>query len=109
MDPSRLWCRMVFVGPDGRPERTELLQGVGAPDLAAVDVVAHRALAAARAGYRLVLGDLEPALDDLLRLAGLTVQVEGLSVQVEGQAERREQPLRVEEGQEEGHLGDLPA
>lgn len=102
MDPSRLWCRMVFVGPDGRPERTELLEGVGSPDLSAVDVVAHRALAAARVGCRLVLADLEPGLDDLLRLAGLPVDMDG-------QPERGEQPLRVEEGQEEGHLGDLPA
>ncbi len=93
---------MVFVGPDGRPQRSEVLEGVGAPDLGAVDAVAHRALAAARAGGRLVLCDVEPELDDLLRLAGLAVEVEG-------QPERREQPLRVEEGQEEGHLGDLPA
>ncbi len=128
---------MVFVGPDGRPQRSEVLQGVGAPDLGAVDAVAHRALAAARAGGRLVLCDVEPELDDLLRLAGLAplpftsamspLPDEGirpgvcepatsqrfsagaLAVEVEGQPERREQPLRVEEEQEEGHLGDLPA
>ncbi len=102
MEPIRLWCRMVFVRPDGRPERTELLHGEGPPDLGAVDAVAHRALAAARAGGRLVLRDVAPELDDLLRLAGLAVEVEG-------QAERGEEPLRIEERQEEGHLGDLPA
>ncbi len=102
MEPNRLWCRMVVLGPDGRPRRTEVLAGNGTPDLGAVDAIAHLALAAARAGGRLVLRDVEPELDDLLRLAGLAVEVDG-------QPEGGEQPLRVEEGQEEGHLGDLPA
>ncbi len=102
MEPNRLWCRMVVLGPDGRARRTEVIGGDGRPDLETVDAIAHLALAAARAGGRLVLQEVEPELDDLLRLAGLPVEVQG-------QPERGEEPLRIEERQEEGHLGDLPA
>lgn len=93
---------MTVVGPDGRPEESEWLQGEGAPDLEVVDMVAHRALDSSRSGRRLVLGDVEPELEDLLRLAGLPVEMEG-------QAEGGEEPLHIEKGQEERHLGDLPA
>lgn len=79
-----------------------MLGGDGSPDLGAVDAIAHLSLAAARAGGRLVLHEVDPELDDLLRLTGLPVEVEG-------QPERGEQPLWIQEREEEGHLGDLPA
>lgn len=81
---------------------TWVLEGDGPPDLAAVDSIAKQALAATRAGGRLVLAQVAPALRELLALAGLPVEVQG-------ETERREQALGVEEVEEEGHLGDLPA
>lgn len=130
LEPPRLWCRMTLVGPTGEAAKTDetdeaarapardedlptgctqLLEGAGSPDLSAVDTLARRALEAARSGRRLLLHDVDPDLLDLLRLAGLHLNVQGLVVQVEGKPEGGEQPLGVEKGQEEGHLGDLPA
>ncbi len=106
--PSRRWCTVIKFGPDGSPTGREVLEGPGSPDIGVVDVVAHRALAAARAGGHVVLEDVEPELRDLLLLAGLVAGEDG-GVQVEGQAEGGEQALRVQEVEEEGHLGDLPA
>jgi len=100
---------MTFVGPDGGTARCDDLQGAGRPDLAAVDTVAHQALEVARTGGRLILQDVEPELLDLLRLAGLLEEARGLVVEMHGQPEGGKEPLGVEEGEEEGHLGDLPA
>lgn len=86
---------------DGRVVGSWVLDGMGRPDLAAVDRVARRALAAARAGGRLVLDDVDPAMLELMALAGLAVEVQG-------QAEGGEEPLGVDEGEEEGHLDDVP-
>ena len=102
MEPSRDWCRITAYDAGGRVTASWLLEGDGTPDLAAVDAVAHQALAATRAGGRLVLADVTPALRELLELAGL-------GVEMEGQPESREQALVVEEVEEEGHFGDLPA
>ncbi|HMC38440.1 MAG TPA: hypothetical protein VKI19_02185 [Acidimicrobiales bacterium] len=103
-----IWCRITAVTADDRVAAVWQLEGAGAPDMAAVEAVAQQALGARRAGNRLVLEDVAPGLDELLRLAGLAERVGG-PVQVERKAESGEQPLGVEEVEEERHLGDLPA
>ena len=95
-----LWCRVLVVGPDRTALASHRLEGPGPPDLGAVDDVARLALRARRLGGRIILSDVSPALRSLLDLAGLTVEVEG-------EAEGREEPLGVQEGQEELHPGDL--
>jgi hypothetical protein len=95
-----LWCRLCVLDGEGRVSGREALEGAGAPDLGAVEEIARRALAAARRGGRLVLVDVAPEMRELLDLVELPVEVEG-------EPERREQALRIEEGQEERHLGDL--
>lgn len=102
MEPSREWCRITAYDAGGQATATWVVAGDGAPDLAAVDSIAKQALAATRAGGRLVLAEVAPGLQELLVLTGL-------SVEVEGQPEGREQALVVEEVEEERHLGDLPA
>jgi hypothetical protein len=62
--------------------------------------LARCALVAKRLGGKITLSDICPELRELIRLAGLAVEMEG-------QPERGEEPLRVEEIQEEGHSGDL--
>jgi hypothetical protein len=95
-----LWCRVRILGADHTPLASHQLGGPGLPDLGTVDDVARLALQARRLGGRIVLSDVSPALRPLLNLAGL-------GVEVEGEAESREEPLGVEEGQEELHPGDL--
>jgi hypothetical protein len=90
----------MVVGPDGAELAHVVLEGPGAPDLAAVDDVARLTLAAGRLGGEITLLDLSPAMGALLELAGL-------GVEMEGQAELGEEPLGVQEGQEETHPGDL--
>lgn len=109
MELPREWCRITAFDAGGRVTASWVLSGEGAPDLGAVDSIAKQALAATRAGGRVVLADVIPGLRELLLLAGLPVEVEGLPVEVDGQPEGRKQALRVEEVEEEGHLGDLPA
>jgi hypothetical protein len=94
-----LWCRVLIVGADHTTLARHQLGGPGPPDLGAVDDVARLALLARRLGGRIILSDVTPALCALLELAGLRVEVEG-------QAEAGEEPVRVEEGQEELHPGD---
>jgi hypothetical protein len=100
MTAVEVWCRVTVVGPDGAVLACCLLRRTGAPDLGSVDRVARLALLAGRLGGGIVLADVSSALRELLDLAGL-------SVQVAGEAERREEPLGVEGGQEEIHPGDL--
>jgi hypothetical protein len=95
------WCRVTVVGRDGAVLARGVLGGPGAPDLSGVDRVARLSLLAGRLGGGIVLAEVAPELRALLELCGLRVEVEG-------QAERGEQALGVEEGQEEAHPGDLP-
>jgi len=95
------WCQIWVVRPDGAEVATFVLEGHGAPDLGAVDAVARFALMARRLGVGIVLAEVSPTLRALLELTGLPVEVKG-------QSERREEPLRIQEGQEEVHPDDLP-
>jgi hypothetical protein len=95
-----LWCRVKILGADRTTLACHQLGGQGLPDLGTVDDVARLGLEARRLGGRIVLSDVSPPLRSLLHLAGLRVEVEG-------EAESREEPLGVEEGQEELHPGDL--
>jgi hypothetical protein len=100
MEDMVLWCRVTVVGPDGAELTSRALTGPGTPDLGAVDEVARLALLAGRLGGVIVLAELAPALRILLELAGLRVEVKG-------QAESGKEALGVQEGQKEGHAGDL--
>jgi hypothetical protein len=97
----QLWCEVTVVGPDGADLVRRFLEGPGDPDLEAVDEVARLALLAGRLGSHLVLAEVSPALRALLHLTGLCVEVEG-------QSKLGEQPLGVQERQEERHAGDEP-
>jgi hypothetical protein len=99
MAPDQAWCRVTIVGPGGSELGRYVLQGQGAPDLATVDAVAHMALRAKRAGGGLVLSEVSADLRELLELSGL-------SVEMQGEPELGKEPFGVQEGQEEGHLGD---
>lgn len=90
---------MRVTGPDGGALATVALAGAGPPTLGAVDLVARLALLAGRLGGRVVVEAASPELRTLLALAAL-------GVEVEGQPELGEQPLGLEEGQEEVHAGD---
>ena len=78
------------------------LEGPGRPDLAVVDDVARLALLAARLGGAITVAQVSPLMRELLELAGLRVEVEG-------QTELGEEPICIQEVQEEVHPGDLPA
>lgn len=97
------WCRLASHAADGTGRQERDLGGCGPPDLGAVDAIARAALQAARASRHLLVVDAVPELVRLLDLAGLAGVVE-----VRREAEGGEQPLGVEEVQEEGHLGDPP-
>lgn len=99
--PQR-WCRVTVVGPDGTALACCLLEGAGAPDLGTVDEVARLALLATRLGGCVTLSDVAPAMQELLELAALPVEVKR-------QAELRKEPLGIQEVEEEVHPGDLPA
>jgi hypothetical protein len=71
MGTGETWCRMTAYGPDGSTLGHWTLRGTGAPDLAAVDVVARLYRAARSRGGHAELDWVAPALADLLRLAGL--------------------------------------
>lgn len=100
------WCRVTLEAPGEDVLASLVLEGDGAPDLGAVDEVARSALLARRVGGRVVLGQVSAAMGELLELAGLS---DALVVEVEREPEGGEEPLRVEERQEETHLGDPPA
>lgn len=84
------WCRLIIVDP-----------GTARPDLSIVDQIARLALAASRAGGKLVIDAMCDELVELFDLAGL-------GVEVGWQAEGREEPVRFEGGQEDRQLGDPP-
>ncbi len=101
MAPLQRWCRATVVEPDGTVWGGVVLEGSGAPDLAAVDAVARLARRAARRGARLTLTEVSSAMRELLDLAAL-------GVEVVGQPERGEQ-RRAVQGQERVDRRDLPA
>lgn len=102
MGEGEPWAIVRILGAAGDEVARRTVAGTGAPDLAAVDEVARLALLAARLGGRAVLAGAMPALRELVALAALPVEVEG-------EPEGREEPLAVEQRQEERHVGDLPA
>mgnify|MGYP003601128806 CR=1 FL=1 len=99
-DPRPL-CRVRVERSDGTIVGDRTLHGFGDPDLDSLDAVARLLLAARRAGERVVVVDAVPALWELLELAGLPVEVGG-------EAEAGEHLARVEQVEEEAHLGDAP-
>lgn len=76
---------------------------VKAPTATTIDQIARLQLAARRCGCELELANANPYLLELIGFVGLS---EVLRVESRWQAEKREQPGRVEE---EGELGDPPA
>ena len=110
------WCRVTLLGPDGDRLASWDMGGARPADLSTVDEVARIALLAGRLGGRVVLTEVSDRMRELLGLAGLPIEVgdapagdrvEGSAVEVEGQPELGEEPLGLEEGQEEAHPGDL--
>jgi len=67
---------MVVVGADGT-RRVVLLTGDGPPGLALVEGLARFQFLARRAGGRVWLEDVSPALGELLDLTGLRLEVTG--------------------------------
>ena len=100
MDGVQRWCRVTVLGPDGVELTTRVLEGPSEPDLATVDEVARLTLLARRRGGGIILTELAPALQELLELTGLPIEMKR-------EAELREQPFGVEEVEEEAHPGDL--
>ncbi len=68
--------------------------------MSAVDTVASLSLLVRRLGADVVVEDPSPAMAQLLRLAGLPLEVKG-------QAEGGEEPLGAQDVQEEAERGDL--
>ena len=125
------WCRVTLLGPDGDRLASWDMGGARPADLSTVDEVARIALLAGRLGGRVVLTEVSDRMRELLGLAGLPIEVgdapagdrvegsavegpavegpavEGSAVEVQGQPELGEEPLGLEEGQEEAHPGDL--
>jgi hypothetical protein len=99
--PQESWCRLTVVGSDRSELASGVLQGTGRPDIGTVDDVARLAVLARRLGGALVLAEVTPALLALLELAGLPVQMEG-------EPEGGEQPLGIDQVEEERHGHDLP-
>jgi hypothetical protein len=87
--------RVVVILADGTRVALPLF-GDGAPDLTVVDALARFQLALRRAGARVSLQDLSPALRELLDLVGLDREMTG-------QSESGEEFLGVEEGVDPGH------
>jgi hypothetical protein len=104
------WCRVTLYGAQGDRLAGWDLGGTRPADLSSVDEVARIAWCVGRVGGRVVLTEVSDGLRELLGLAGLPVDGEGapLVVEVEGQPELREQPHRLQEGQEQAQPGDLP-
>ena len=127
MAEAELWCRMTIVGPGDLELAAFALKGPGDPDIGAVDDVARFVVLAKRLGGRLVLTELSTKLRALLDLTGLPAEVAGLcveparlcvepaglcveevlSVEVERQTELGEEPLGIQEGEEERRGADL--
>jgi hypothetical protein len=89
MTGTASWARVVVAASDGT-RRVVLLVGDGAPGLEVVDRLARCQLTTRRAGGRMWLEEVCPALAQLLDLVGLRRELEG-------QAEGGEEPICVEE------------
>jgi len=100
MGDIRLWGRVRILGPDGTARVRVPVMGRARPDLATIDRVGRLVLLARRTGGDAVLEASAP-LADLVALAGLPVEVER-------QPEGGEEPLWIEDGQEEVHRRDPP-
>jgi hypothetical protein len=96
------WCLIKVLGPDGGVLVARVLEGPGFPDLRAVDDVARLALLATRLGGGIALTEVSPAMQELIDLTGLPLEVER-------QAEPRKEALGIQEIQEEIHPRDLPS
>jgi hypothetical protein len=105
MPDWRCWCRVRAVDRDGTVRDVGPFGGPAPPGLEAVDGLARLLLAIGRAGERPILVAVDARLAELLELVGLAELV----VEVQGQAEGGEEPLGVEEGEEEAHVPDGPA
>ncbi len=90
-----LWCRATVLNDDGSPADHLAMEGVGAPDLGAVDGLARWMLDARRAGRRVVVERIAAEMAELLDLAGL-------GVEMQGQAEGGEEPHGVQRVEKEG-------
>ena len=95
------WCRITLAGVDGTVFASWVLEGRGSPDLGTVDDLAQLKLLMGRIGGSITLSELSPPLRGLLDLTGICVEMEG-------QAERGEEALGVQLGEEEMHPGDPP-
>ncbi len=85
--------------------------GAGAPDMGAVDRLGRLTLAVRRSGGSVEVHDVSPAMAELLWLAALPLWSGAhgaLTVEAQGQVEGGEEPLGVEEVQEEAHRRDPP-
>ena len=71
------WCRITVVGPDGAVLTDDVLEGPAPPDLGAMDEVARWALLAARLSGSIGLTEVSPAMQELLELGGLGIEVQG--------------------------------
>jgi hypothetical protein len=95
---------LVVVAREGAEVASWPLVGGDQADLAVVDELAQMALAARRAGYSVMLRDVDEALSELLGLVGLReVLIGGL----DGQG-RREPELGEQAGVEEVVVPDDP-
>jgi hypothetical protein len=105
MPDWQCWCRIRTVDRDGTFQDAGTFGGTTAPDLEAVDRLARRLVTLRHHDERPFLVAVDARLAELLELVGLA----DLVVEVQGEAEGGEEPLRVEEGEEEAHVADGPA
>lgn len=100
-DQPHGWCLVRFLDHEGTALAQYAIGGSGPPDISTVDLLARLALQARRLGVELVVEDVSEELAGLLGLAALPFEVRG-------KAEHGEQPVGLEDVQEEAHPGDLP-
>jgi hypothetical protein len=101
MAAAQRWCRVTLLWPDGTVRVHHILEGPGTPDIGSVEEVARLAFWSGRDGGSFVLSEVSPELGELLELSGLRVEMSR-------QAESGEEPLVVEQVEEEAHPGDSP-
>jgi hypothetical protein len=73
------WCRVTVHRPGGSAPADLLadilLEGTGPPDIGTVNEIARLALVARRAGATISLSEVAPAMEELLELAGLRLEL----------------------------------